>query len=301
LAPQLVPGTALAVGDFDRDGIDTLVAGPKVFADLGRGPRAGRSTEVGPRNRPIYANAEYQAYGSVTAVGDFNGDGRDDLVVFDAAIGRLAPNDEAQYWLYPGSPSGISADTGRAFLPEDFRYLSAGITTGDFDGDGRDDLAVGIQRATSSTNAPWIGGVVVFEGTVGGLGEQSEVFVTEGSPWAGAAELTTPGFGGILASGDLDGDGRDDLVVAAPLEDIGAVADAGQVHIIPGGRRGVDARRDWVLRRSDTRAGAPNAGDRFGGGWSPSGPQRPGHALRLEPPGSPRDRTPRASRQRRSP
>ena len=41
--------------------------------------------------------------------------------------------------------------------------------------------------------------------------------------------------------GDFNGDGVDDLVVGVPGEDIGAVADAGVLHVLYGGASGVSA------------------------------------------------------------
>jgi hypothetical protein len=41
-------------------------------------------------------------------------------------------------------------------------------------------------------------------------------------------------FGHALAAGDFNNDGRDDLAVGVPNEDIGLVLDAGAVHIIFG-------------------------------------------------------------------
>ncbi len=39
-------------------------------------------------------------------------------------------------------------------------------------------------------------------------------------------------------AGDLDGDGRDELVIGVPDEDLGAAPDAGIVHVLRGGANG---------------------------------------------------------------
>jgi len=48
-------------------------------------------------------------------------------------------------------------------------------------------------------------------------------------------------FGDSLSSADYNGDGRDDLAIAATLEDVGTVIDAGAVHVIYGSSGGLSA------------------------------------------------------------
>lgn len=89
--------------------------------------------------------------------------------------------------------------------------FGAAIASGDFDRDGFDDLAIG---------APIAGKVYIHWGTpVGVAADPLQVF--EG----------TPGdrFGAAIASGDLTGDGFDDLVVGAPLG-----GGSGRIHVFQG-------------------------------------------------------------------
>ncbi|MEM3916594.1 MAG: FG-GAP repeat protein, partial [Candidatus Nitrosocaldus sp.] len=48
-------------------------------------------------------------------------------------------------------------------------------------------------------------------------------------------------FGSSLAAGDFNNDGRDDLAVGVPVEDIGSIIDAGAVNILYGSSSGLQA------------------------------------------------------------
>ncbi len=92
-------------------------------------------------------------------------------------------------------------------------FFGAALTTGDFDGDDRAELAIGAFGDAA-------GGTVVhhgtrcerFRGPVRALLDRAAA----GVPEAGAGEYE---FGGALAAGDVTGDGRDDLAVGVPRWD----------------------------------------------------------------------------------
>jgi hypothetical protein len=89
---------------------------------------------------------------------------------------------------------------------------------GDFNGDGFDDLAIGIPGEDvgplSSTGA-----VEIIYGDKNGLDPRvGDQFLTALSI-TGDPEIALPddGFGSSLAAGDFNGDGRDDLAIRAPF------------------------------------------------------------------------------------
>ena len=70
-----------------------------------------------------------------------------------------------------------------------------------------------------------------------------------------------------LAAGDFDDDGRTDLAVGVPDEDIGALVDGGVVHVLPGSASGVTATGSqyWNQNSSGIVEGV-ETGDSFGAG-----------------------------------
>ncbi|MBZ4415285.1 VCBS repeat-containing protein [Myxococcus sp. RHSTA-1-4] len=96
----------------------------------------------------------------------------------------------------------------------------ASMVTADFDGDGTQDLAVG--QRESDLSRPSGGAVFIFKGGPDGLPAQPT--------WVLTGSTDTAAFGDVLAAGDLDRDGRAELVVSSPGADV-AVSNAGAVYL----------------------------------------------------------------------
>lgn len=60
---------------------------------------------------------------------------------------------------------------------------------------------------------------------------EAPVVLTAAS-WPGRRAQAGARFGAYLAAGDFDGDGRDDLSIGAPGEDVDGVAEAGRVYVV---------------------------------------------------------------------
>jgi hypothetical protein len=92
------------------------------------------------------------------------------------------------------------------------------IVTGDFDGDGLTDIALGVPE--SDMSRPQGGAVFIFKGAATGLPATPT--------WTILGTSDTGQLGAVMAVGDLDGDGRDDLAISEPGADV-TIADSGAV------------------------------------------------------------------------
>ncbi|MBO3746792.1 FG-GAP repeat protein [Streptosporangiaceae bacterium NEAU-GS5] len=133
---------------------------------------------------------------------------------------------------------------------------------GDFNGDGRDDLAIGIPGA-SVNGAAGAGAVQVLYGTADGLSSSGQQFLRQG--FNGLEDTAEAGdhFGQALAKGDVNHDGFADLVVGVPGEDVVTAGAAGSIVVIHGGPGGLGD--DFVVTQN--RSGVEDdaeAGDNFG-------------------------------------
>ena len=214
---------------------------------------------------------------------DFNGDGFADLAV--GAIGEklagMKGRGGAVNVIY-GTAQGLNA-VGNQFWSQNSRgikgtaeahdFFGWSLATGDFDGDGFTDLAVGV--VDESIGSKFAAGAVnVIYGSAAGLSAVGDQFWSQDSPGIrGTAEApdveeSAELFGSSLAAGDFDGDGRDDLAVGVPNEDLGATDktdSTGAVNVIYGSRSGLTAEGNQLWTQdSPGIKGAAEFGDYFG-------------------------------------
>ena len=222
-----------------------------------------------PARRP--ASAGWSS--GTSARGDFNGDGFDDLAVGVAAEDAGAVADAGAVNVIYGGAGGLTA-TGNRFVqqspsgvgdaPEAGDGLGAALAVGDFNGDRRADLAIGVPGEDVGATVD-AGAVHVLLGSATGL-------VTAGSQlWnQGTATTADPAeagdrFGATLAAGDTTGNGRAELVIGVPGEDVGTVESAGAVMVLVGGTSGPVATGSKVIsQETPSVVDSAEAGDQFG-------------------------------------
>jgi len=247
------------LADFDRDGYADLAIGAPYenvssTTDAGSvsvvyGTSTGLSgigNEYWQQNRLDGSTAEtYEYFGRALAVGDFDGDGYFDLAVGVSHEDVGSVNQAGAVNVIYGSAGGGLDEAGNQYWNQDEPNMAGAAETndhfgwavaaGDFDGDGYDDLAIGIPDEDIGTVVD-AGGMMVMYGSAGGLTAAGTVWNQEG-----AAE-TGDQFGKAVAAGDFDNDGYDDLAVGIPSEDLGSTANTGAVEIYYGSAGGITTR-----------------------------------------------------------
>jgi hypothetical protein len=210
-------------------------------------------------------------FGSEVAVGDFDGDGYDDLAVgewaFESNLGDVA----GSVSIWRGSAAGLGATKWTSLLGQAAGdAFGVTLAAADFDGDGRDELAVGatgrdvFDGSFTRQNA----GAVSVYGWEGGVWSLGATF-TQATPGIYDAPEQADEFGGELAAGDFDGDGYADLAIAASWEDLGAVAEAGVVHVVYGSASGLAGAGSQIWSLSglgETAAAQDQLGDTMAAG-----------------------------------
>jgi hypothetical protein len=173
---------------------------------------------------------------SVGTAGDVNGDGYSDVIVGAPNYDAAGTNEGAAFVFF-GSDTGPGASPDwAAYGDQDEAQFGASVgTAGDVNGDGYDDIIVGMPGLDDGQMD--VGAALVYYGSGDGL--------SASHGWMVAGDREGARFGAAVATaGDVDGDGYDDVVVGAPRHWFDHFAE-GVAFVFHGSGTGLHSQAAW--------------------------------------------------------
>ena len=259
-----------SAGDVNGDGYDDLIIGasranPNGDSEAGEtyivygganAPGTNGVLDLGALNGTngfILAGIDRfdQSGGSVSSAGDVNGDGYDDLVI---GANRADPNGNRNageiYVIYGGaSAPGTGGVLDLSDLDGTNGFILNGIdaddqsgwsvsSAGDVNGDGYDDLIIGARFADPNGDSSAGETYIVYGGaSAPGTGGRFNLSMLDGSNGFTLNGIDADDQSGhsVSSAGDVNGDGYDDLIIAAREGDPNGDSQAGETYLVYGG------------------------------------------------------------------
>lgn len=184
-------------------------------------------------------------FGVAIAVGDFNGGGNDIVVGANLAditmgMGEMMTTtvDAGQAYVFFAPTFDRLTTTLQATTPEAGARFGTSVAAANLNADMFSDVVVGGDRsnvavgATTQINA---GEAVAFYGAMTAMDAMTGIDTTADATLRGATVQSGTAFARTMISGDVNGDGTDDVVVGAPLFDASnSLRDVGEAYVFLG-------------------------------------------------------------------
>ena len=186
----------VAAGDIDGDGNDEIIS--TLWGGAGTRPLIVISNKDGAKITSFRPMENEYGYGYTVAAADVDGDGIDEIIV-GGGPGDFVP---ARVKVYKYKDGRIQ-DTGLEFLAYDGGY-GVNVTGGDIDGSGYAKVIT-----APGPNPAAKGEIKIWKiDTTGGFGKWKVILVN-------SFDGLNSSYGATVATGDMDGDGKLEIVVGA--------------------------------------------------------------------------------------
>jgi FG-GAP repeat/FlgD Ig-like domain/FG-GAP-like repeat len=216
---------------------------------------------------PAWSYESNQAFAhlgaSVATAGDVNGDGRSDVIVGAPQFDN-GQDLEGRAFVFHGTASGVSSVpswTGESNVTN-ARFGSDVACAGDVNGDGFADVIIGAFAYTNGQTSE--GRAYLYLGSAAGL-PASPAWTVESNQIGGFLGAS------VATAGDVNGDGRSDVIVGASLYDNGEI-DEGRAFVYHGSAAGLSATAAWSAESNQAAAEfggcVATAGDLNGDGYA---------------------------------